>query len=83
MDIFNEELINYWQCLNRHEVKYIMVGGVATNFNGYQRTTDDIDVWIEDTAENRNKFRAAFRQYSGIDYYMMERMQIVPLPIAR
>lgn len=78
MDIFNEELINYWQCLNRYDVKYIMVGGVATNFNGYQRTTDDIDVWIEDTVENRNKYRIAFKEYSGIDYFMMERMQIVP-----
>jgi hypothetical protein len=34
MDIFNEELINYWQGLNSQGVKYIMVGGVATNFNG-------------------------------------------------
>lgn len=78
MDIFNEELINYWKSLNHFGVKYIMVGGVATNFNGYQRTTDDIDVRIKDTKENRRKYRAAFKEYSGIDYSMMERMQIVP-----
>ena len=78
MDIFNEELINYWKSLNLHAVKYIMVGGVATNFNGYQRTTDDVDVWIEDTIENRNKYRVAFKEYSGVDFFMMERMQIIP-----
>jgi predicted nucleotidyltransferase len=78
MDIFNEELISYWKSLNLHAVKYIMVGGVATNFNGYQRTTDDVDVWIEDTLENRNKYRVAFKEYSGLDYFMMERLQIIP-----
>lgn len=53
MDIFDEELIEFWQSLNKYHVKYIMVGGVATNLNGYQRMTDDIDVWLEDTIENR------------------------------
>ncbi len=78
MDIFDEELLSFWRHLSEHNVRYIMVGGVATNLNGYQRTTSDIDVWIDDTPENRNKFRTAFKEYSGIDYFMMERMQIIP-----
>ncbi len=78
MDIFDDELLNFWRSLNKFGVKYIMVGGVATNLNGYQRSTNDIDVWIEDTVENRRKFRNAFKEYSSIDYYMMERMQIIP-----
>ena len=61
MDIFDEELLNFWRTLSRFNVNYIMVGGVATNLNGYQRSTLDIDVWIEDTKENRLKFRGAFR----------------------
>lgn len=78
MDIFNDDLLAFWKALNSFQVKYIMVGGVATNFNGYQRTTDDIDVWIEDTIENRSKFRFAFKEYSGEDFSMIERMQIIP-----
>lgn len=78
MDIFNDDLLAFWKTLNNFQVKYIMVGGVATNFNGYQRTTDDIDVWIEDTIENRSKFRFAFKEYSGEDFSMIERMQIIP-----
>jgi hypothetical protein len=27
MDVFNEELIGFWTSLNKHEVKYIMIGG--------------------------------------------------------
>ena len=78
MDIFEEELLNYWRSLNKHEVRYIMVGGVALNLNGYQRTTDDIDVWIEDYPENRERYRSAFREYSGMDLPMMSTMQIIP-----
>ena len=78
MDVFNEEFISFWKILNRHAVKYIMTGGVATNLNGYQRTTDDIDVWIEDTKENRLRLRAALKEYSDVDYFMLETLQIVP-----
>ncbi|NCI48859.1 hypothetical protein GWC95_02925 [Sediminibacterium roseum] len=78
MDIFNEELINFWVSLNKNEVRYIMIGGVATNLHGYQRTTDDIDVWIDDTRENRTRFRLAMKEYCGTDYFMLETLQIVP-----
>jgi hypothetical protein len=78
MDIFDEELLSFWRHLNSANVRYIMVGGVAANLHGYNRSTEDIDVWIEDTIENRSKFREAFRKYSGQDIVMMERMQLVP-----
>ena len=78
MDLFDEELINFWTSLNKYEVKYIMIGGVATNLHGYQRSTDDIDVWIDDTMENRTKFRLALKEYSHVDYFMLETLQIVP-----
>jgi hypothetical protein len=78
MDIFDEELLNFWRHLNQSQVSYIMVGGVATNLNGYQRTTDDIDIWIDDTVENRENLRTAFRKSGMGDYYMLRSMQIVP-----
>jgi predicted nucleotidyltransferase len=78
MDIFDEELLNFWKHLNQCNVNYIMVGGVATNLNGYQRTTDDIDVWIDDTPENRENLRQAFRASDMGDYYMLKTMQIIP-----
>jgi hypothetical protein len=78
VDVFDEELVKFWRALNSQHVKYIMVGGVATNFNGYHRSTDDIDVWIEDTIENRRSYREAFKEYSGMDLFMMETLQIIP-----
>lgn len=55
-----------------------MVGGVATNLNGYQRTTDDLDIWLKDTSENRRRFRMAMKEYSQVDYFMLETLQIIP-----
>ena len=55
-----------------------MVGGYATNLHGYQRYTGDIDIWIEDTRENRHRLREAFIACGMGDYYMVETMQFVP-----
>jgi len=38
--------------LARAEVKFIIVGGVAVALNGFVRTTEDIDILIEASAEN-------------------------------
>jgi hypothetical protein len=55
MDIFDEEILKFWKALFEEKVKYIMVGGYATNLHGFQRFTADMDIWINDTAENRIK----------------------------
>lgn len=78
MDVFDDDLLHFWSALNENGVFYIMIGGVATNLHGYQRTTDDIDVWIKDTPENRLNLRKALKKYSQIDYFMLETLQIIP-----
>lgn len=59
-------------------VQYIMVDGVATNLHGYNRTTDDIDVWIHDSLENRKKLRKALKDYGMGDFEPLERIQFIP-----
>ena len=78
MDIFSEESVGFWKVLQTYEVKFIMVGGYATNLHGYQRYTGDIDIWIEDTKENRERLRLAFKEYGIGDFPMMDRLQFVP-----
>jgi hypothetical protein len=78
MDIFDKELLSFWKSLNQNNVKYIMVGGIATNLHGYQRATDDADIWIDDTLLNRKNLRISFKEYGMGDFDMMERMQFVP-----
>lgn len=55
-----------------------MVGGVATNLYGYQRTTEDIDIWLDDSLENRQKLRLAFKGHGIGDFEELLRIQFVP-----
>lgn len=59
MDVLDEVLLRFWSSLNNHDVKYIMVGGFATRFHGFNRSTDDLDIWLYDTLDNRKNLRAA------------------------
>ena len=78
MDIFDEEILNFWRALQEFNVKYIMVGGYATNLHGYQRFTGDLDIWLKDTLENRQALRKAFINCDMGDYPMIEYMQFIP-----
>ena len=78
MDIFDEEILKFWAALEDQKVRYIMVGGYATNLHGYQRYTGDIDIWIDDNIKNRHQLRKAFAECGMGDYYMLETMQFVP-----
>ncbi|MHA4895855.1 hypothetical protein ACXZ1K_13965 [Pedobacter sp. PWIIR3] len=78
MDVSDEALIKFWASLNSHNVKYIMVGGFATRFHGFNRNTDDLDIWLYDTLENRRNFRAAFKQLGYGDFATFETMEFVP-----
>ena len=53
MDIFDDEMLRLWRSLDQNKVRYIMVGGFATNLHGFSRTTADLDLWIDDNEENR------------------------------
>lgn len=77
MDVLDEDLLNFWRAMNANGVRYIMVGGVAVNFHGWQRMTDDIDIWVDDTAENRKHLRSAFREYGFGDIEALERIQFI------
>ncbi|MGB4773781.1 MAG: DUF6036 family nucleotidyltransferase [Daejeonella sp.] len=78
MDVFDEELLRFWKICNHAQLKYIMIGGVATNLHGYNRSTEDIDMWIEDTKDNRLKLRKTFKEYGWGDFESLKNMQFVP-----
>ena len=77
MDIFDEDLLKFWRSLNKTNVRFLMIGGVATNLHGYHRTTNDIDLWIDDSLSNRKKLRSAFKDYGMGDFNSLETMQFV------
>lgn len=78
MDIFDEDILNFWKTLQKHKVVFILIGGYATNLHGYQRFTGDMDIWLKDTIENRQALRKAFLACDMGDYPMIETMQFIP-----
>lgn len=73
-----QEIINIWEKLKDNNVRYLTVGGLAVNIYGYTRNTGDIDILIDDTAENRKNLRRAFSQIGIGDFPQIETMQFLP-----
>jgi hypothetical protein len=78
MDTLDNDLQDFWRILNKNTVRYIMVGGFAVRFNGFNRATDDIDIWLEDTIANRKQLRQAFKELGYGDFISLETMKFVP-----
>jgi len=53
MDILNDEFLLFLQCAQQNKLRYLLIGGYAVNYYGYNRNTDDLDVWIAPTNENK------------------------------
>jgi hypothetical protein len=54
-----DDLVLLCRSLNEHRVKYILIGGFALIQQGYTRTTEDIDLLLEDSAENERALFSA------------------------
>lgn len=61
MDITDKEVLEFLNSLDKNAVKYLLVGGVATSFHGYIRTTQDLDLWIGPGPENMKRLIQALK----------------------
>jgi hypothetical protein len=78
VDVFDENLLAFWEALQQNKVQYILIGGYAINFHGFQRFTGDMDIWLNDTLVNRQALRKVFIACDMGDYPILETMQFVP-----
>ena len=56
MDFLNAEFLSFLRCARRNNLRYMLIGGYAVNYYGYNRNTNDLDVWIAPTNENKLLF---------------------------
>lgn len=42
--------------MQNHNVRYMLIGGVAINFHGVNRSTQDLDIWLAPTNINKGLF---------------------------
>jgi len=63
-DIFNEDFREFIYCLNEANDEYMLVGCYATIIYGYNRTTGDLDIWVNQTEENYNRLVKAYQKFN-------------------
>ena len=66
-----QDLKEFIRLLDAHDVRYLIVGGVAVNALGYVRTTEDIDFWLQRNEANAEKVLAALSEF-GFDEFSRE-----------
>jgi len=71
-NIFNEDFRDFLLMLNKHNVRYILVGGFAVILHGYSRTTGDMDIWVERTKLNYEQIKKAFTEFGMPVFDMTE-----------
>lgn len=79
-NIFNEDFRDFLSALNKHGVRYILVGGFAVILHGYSRTTGDMDIWVERTKENYFRLKSAFDEF-GMPVFDMTEQNFLSHPI--
>lgn len=55
MNVFFEEHKLVLKTMIRHQVEFMLVGGYAVIYHGYNRVTGDMDIWLK--PHNDNKFK--------------------------
>jgi hypothetical protein len=56
-----DEALRVLASLEREGVDYVLVGGAAVNFHGLVRATEDLDIFVQPSAENVERLRRALR----------------------
>lgn len=64
MDI-SSDYRELFKILNKHKVKYLVVGAYAVIFYTEPRYTKDIDIWVEPTLKNAEKLYKALREFGA------------------
>jgi len=63
--LYTPDFLEFLGVLNRHGVRYLVIGGYAVAFYGYPRATKDLDLWLEASPENARKTLNAIRDFFG------------------
>lgn len=56
MDVDNTDFLAFVAAADAQKLDYILIGGLALILNGAVRFTQDADIWLQPTNENRDKF---------------------------
>ncbi len=76
MNLFSDNHQELLTSLIKHDVDFIIIGGYSVIFHGYTRTTGDVDIWLEPTNENKEKFLLVLKD---MDFFEADIQEIANL----
>jgi hypothetical protein len=76
MDVEDVEFLKFVKAAAENELEYMLIGGLALAMNGIARYTQDADVWIRPTNENKEKLINTLLAL-GYDEYELVRIKEV------
>ena len=84
MNIFISEQLQLLKALINNDVRFMLIGGYAVIHYGYERTTGDLDIWLQLGNQNKNNLLKTLEEF-GIaegDIGQLRQMDFAgPLPI--
>lgn len=61
--ILEKDFEDFVKLLNKHKVKYMIVGGYALAIHGKPRHTGDLDIWINNSEENAIRLLKVIKEF--------------------
>jgi len=77
-----DNFIELMSSFEKNEVEYVLIGGLAINLHGFNRNTQDIDLFVNSTEENINKLKKSLFQVfedDDIDEISIEELNKFPV----
>jgi hypothetical protein len=56
MEFLDKEFLLFFSCAQKNKLRYMIIGGYAVNYYGFNRNTGDLDIWLAPTNENKLVF---------------------------
>ncbi len=61
-----------FELLNANNVRYLLIGGYAVGLHGYVRSTNDLDIFVSDDAENVRNLRQSLIDFGYAESSLAE-----------
>jgi hypothetical protein len=64
MDVkLHQDFKEFLNLLRANRVEYLLIGAYAVGYHGHPGATEDLDIWIADTAENAARMVRVLREF--------------------
>lgn len=61
----HSDFLELLQLLEKHKVKYLLIGGYAVGIHAEPRATKDLDIWVDATLENGRRLLKALKTFGA------------------